>query len=249
MSLLPSAFRFEVFAAMQVAAVMRCHSHLRCAPAILMAVACLSCASLSSAQESFESPLEVRGELSAERPEIPRFEPLPRIEPQPPIEPLPLVEPSDTFSTSPVERSRDLSAIRLSAAPPSGSPAAPNPLRTSRPDDDSVSTGRHDPQFVSWVPPALSHKPVYFEEVGVERYGQTRSQALQPLISGGKFLANAAILPYRMGVDSPHRISYDVGLARPGSPTPGVREALPFSLKGMLYQGAATTSAGFFLRP
>lgn len=187
--------------------------------------------------------MEVRSEVLAERPEVPRLEPLPR------VEPLPLVEPSDTFSSSSVERNSDLSAIRLSAAPPSESPSAQNPLRTSRPDDDSVRAGRHDPQFVSWVPPALSHKPVYFEEVGVERYGQTRSPALQPLISGGKFLANAAILPYKMGVDSPHRISYDVGLARPGSPTPGVRETLPFSLKGMLYQGAATTGAAFFLRP
>lgn len=213
---------------------------------ISAAIICLVWTEFAPAQELFAPPpLYVGDEAVVARPEIPRLEPLPA------IVPLPAVESSDTFTTSPLERSRELSNIRLSAAPPLGSPPVENPLHDVDDIDvaDAVGAGRHEPKCVAWVPPALSHKPVYFEEVGAERYGQTRSPALQPVISGGKFLANAAILPYKLGVDSPHRVAYDVGLPRPGSPAPGVRETLPFSLKGMLYQGAASTGAAFFIHP
>lgn len=209
---------------------------------IAAAITCLVSTEHAPAQELFAPPpLYVGDEAVAARPEIPRLEPLPA------IVPLPAVESGEPFTTSSIERSRNLSKIRLSAAPPPGSPPVENPLRDV--DTDAVGAGRHEPKTVSWVPPALAHKPVYFEEVGVERYGQTRSPALQPVISGGKFLADAVTLPYKMGVDSPERVAYDVGLPRPGSPTSGVRESLPFSMKGMLYQGAASTGAVFFIHP
>jgi hypothetical protein len=201
------------------------------------AIVFLRCTAMISAEEVTALPSTTMDVSLAERPDTGDLE-QPRFDIR-----------SEGFSPSPTIRRRSLSEIDLSAAPPPGSPTMPNPLQASSPADDAFAAGRNDPKLVAWVAPNQSHLPVYFEEVGVERYGQTICPPLQPLISGGKFLANAALLPYKMGVDSPRQFAYDVGLARPGSPTPAVRETLPFSVRGLLYQGAAVTGAGFLLHP
>lgn len=102
---------------------------------------------------------------------------------------------------------------------------------------------------VTWEPPNQRHQPVYFEDVALERYGQTICPVAQPVISGTRFLVQAALLPYQMGSEAPRDVRYDVGLARPGSPTPAVRQLLPYSTRGLLYQGAASTGIGYFIHP
>lgn len=102
---------------------------------------------------------------------------------------------------------------------------------------------------ICWKAPLLTQQPVYFEDVALERYGQTASPCLQPFISTGKFAATVAILPYKMGVDPIGRRNYVVGYARPGDATPTVREHLPLSARGLLYQAGTATGATLLLSP
>ena len=137
-----------------------------------------------------------------------------------------------------------LTQVDLGSVRRAGAEAAGNALQEATPVER-----RSADVAVSWVPPNQRHLPVYLEDVAVERYGQTISPIAQPVISGGRFLAQATLLPYQMGVDAPRRLQYDVGYARPGSPAPAVREHLPLSLRGVVYQGAASTGLLFFVHP
>jgi len=105
---------------------------------------------------------------------------------------------------------------------------------------------RHDSHIgFHWAASGLLHKPLYFEDVPLERHGQTSFPALQPAISGARFVKSALTLPYRMGLQHPHECVYALGYARPGSCAPSLKEHLPWSWKGGLLEAGAVT--GFVL--
>ncbi|HMC12168.1 MAG TPA: hypothetical protein VKH44_12795, partial [Pirellulaceae bacterium] len=79
---------------------------------------------------------------------------------------------------------------------------------------------------------ALCHKPLYFEEVQIERYGHTAGPFRQPLISGAHFVLNLAMLPYHMGINPPTECQYALGYYRPGSCAPWMIPPFPLSLEG-----------------
>jgi hypothetical protein len=79
---------------------------------------------------------------------------------------------------------------------------------------------------------ALCHKPLYFEEVQLERYGHTTGPFRQPIISGCHFVMNVALLPYRMGINPPTECQYALGYYRPGSCAPWMIPPFPLSLRG-----------------
>jgi hypothetical protein len=66
-----------------------------------------------------------------------------------------------------------------------------------------------------WEAPALCHRPLYFEEPNLERYGHHACCMLQPLMSGVHFFSAVPALPFKMALERPHR--YNFGYARPGS--------------------------------
>ncbi len=101
---------------------------------------------------------------------------------------------------------------------------------------------------VTWKAPNLCHKPLYFEEVNLERYGHTGGPFLQPVISSAHFFANIAVLPYKMGVHAPNECQYALGYYRPGNCAPWIVPPVPLSLRGGLYQAAAMTGT-FLLIP
>ncbi|TWT59775.1 hypothetical protein [Rubinisphaera italica] len=90
-----------------------------------------------------------------------------------------------------------------------------------------------------WKASRLRHRPLYFEDVSLERYGWANGPALQPLVSGMRFCVDAFTLPYQMGIDHPQEMKTTLGYARPGSPVGPVRKRLPWSWKGATYQTAA----------
>ncbi len=92
-----------------------------------------------------------------------------------------------------------------------------------------------------WAAFGLVHNPLYFEDVPLERYGTGYSPVVQPVVSAAKFCGNVAILPYRIGLDSPHQLDYTLGYYRPGSWAPSVRPHLPWSWKGATLQAGAMT--------
>ncbi len=101
---------------------------------------------------------------------------------------------------------------------------------------------------MTWKASNLCHKPLYFEEVNLERYGHDAGPFAQPVISTAHFFANIAVLPYKMGVHSPTECQYALGYYRPGNCAPWIVPPIPLSLRGGLYQAAAMTGA-FWLIP
>jgi hypothetical protein len=79
---------------------------------------------------------------------------------------------------------------------------------------------------------AVCHKPLYFEEVQLERYGHTAGPVRQPILSGCHFVMNLALLPYRMGINPPTECQYALGYYRPGSCAPWMIPPFPLSLRG-----------------
>ena len=91
----------------------------------------------------------------------------------------------------------------------------------------------------TWKASALCHKPLYFEQVHVERYGHARHPLLEPVLEGAHFFASVPLLPYKMGLQPPKECVYALGYYRPGSCAPYLLDPLPLSLRGALFQGAA----------
>ncbi len=73
-----------------------------------------------------------------------------------------------------------------------------------------------------WEAPALRHKPLYFEELNLERYGYCWPglHVVQPALSGAQFFATFPLLPYKMWCEPPLECDYTLGQYRPGSPAP-----------------------------
>ncbi len=99
------------------------------------------------------------------------------------------------------------------------------------------------PMTYTWKASALCHKPTYFEQVHVERYGHTWGPYLQPILSGGHFFVTLPILPYKMGLHSPQECMYPLGYYRPGSCAPYMIDPLPLSVRAGLIQAGAVLGA------
>ena len=98
-----------------------------------------------------------------------------------------------------------------------------------------------------WKASALCHKPLYFEQVQLERYGHTTGPFSQPLFSGGHFVLNIATLPYKMGINPMNECQYSLGYYRPGSCAPWLLSPIPLSLRGGLTEAAFIFSGGALL--
>jgi hypothetical protein len=87
---------------------------------------------------------------------------------------------------------------------------------------------------------ALCHKPLYFEEVQLERYGHTAGPFRQPVLSSAHFIKSLVTLPYHMGMNPPTECEYALGYYRPGNCAPWMIPPIPLSLQGAKWQiGAA----------
>jgi hypothetical protein len=71
-----------------------------------------------------------------------------------------------------------------------------------------------------WDATCLCHRPLYFEEVNLERYGYGCGWCLQPAASAAHFFGTVPALPYLAAVDCPHECIYTLGHYRPGSCPP-----------------------------
>ena len=111
-------------------------------------------------------------------------------------------------------------------------------------DDGSQHQGRcWDPITYMWKASALCHKPLYFEDEQLERYGHSFSPCFQPFISGAHFFCTLPVLPYCMGVEPPCECVYALGHYRPGSCAPYMCNPVPLSVRGAVIQAGAVTGA------
>ncbi len=140
------------------------------------------------------------------------------------------------------ELERPLAEVTLDIDEPRGL------LPTDCPLFEDEYLGRSWPELVfHWKASSLCHKPLYFEEVALERYGHSHGPVVQPLISGAHFFANIITLPYQMGLRHPNECVYPLGYYRPGSCAPKLLYPVPISLRGALYEGGVATGLVFLL--
>lgn len=104
------------------------------------------------------------------------------------------------------------------------------------------------PTTMTWKASGLCHKPLYFEEVNLERYGHTAGPFAQPVLSTAHFFVNIAVLPYKMGIHPPNECQYALGYYRPGNCAPWIIPPVPISLRGALFEAGAI-GAGIALIP
>jgi hypothetical protein len=99
------------------------------------------------------------------------------------------------------------------------------------------------PITFTWTASALCHKPLYFEDVQLERYGHMAGPWLQPFASGVNFFLTIPILPYKMGLELPNECMYTLGYYRPGDCAPYLFDPLPISVRGAFFEAGAWVGA------
>lgn len=98
-----------------------------------------------------------------------------------------------------------------------------------------------------WKASGLCHKPLYFEQVQLERYGHCWGPIAQPLLSGVHFFGTLPVLPYKMGLKTPNECVYSLGYYRPGNCAPYMIDAIPFTWRAAGYQAGVVTGMSFIL--
>lgn len=105
-----------------------------------------------------------------------------------------------------------------------------------------VDWGKRDrnEKYYAWEPTNFFHRPLYFDDVPLERYGQSKCPPLQPIASGARFFLTLPILPYKFGVDRPHDCVTTLGHRPPGSCVPCIKQTIPYETDAALLQAATT---------
>ncbi|HEY4760966.1 MAG TPA: hypothetical protein VIH42_10340 [Thermoguttaceae bacterium] len=95
------------------------------------------------------------------------------------------------------------------------------------------------PVTFTWTASGLCHKPLYFEDVQLERYGHMLGPWVQPFASGAHFFLTVPFLPYKMGLELPNECMYSLGYYRPGSCAPYMLDPIPLSIRAALFEAGA----------
>jgi hypothetical protein len=100
--------------------------------------------------------------------------------------------------------------------------------------------------MMTWKAAGNCHKPLYFEDWNLERYGHSHGP-LDPVISAAHFFVTLPVLPYKMGVELPWECVYPLGYYRPGNCAPWTVPAVPISCRGFAVEAATVTGLVFLL--
>jgi hypothetical protein len=91
----------------------------------------------------------------------------------------------------------------------------------------------------TWKASNLCHKPLYFEQPRLERYGHSLPPLIQPAVCAAHFFGSVVLLPYKMGIDLPTECVYSLGYYRPGSCAPFQIPGFPLSPRGAAFEAGA----------
>ena len=81
----------------------------------------------------------------------------------------------------------------------------------------------------AWTASAVCHKPLWFEDVALERYGHSAGPVKQSLFSAAHFFGSAILLPYNSRLYPPNECRYALGYYQPGDCAPWLLHAFPLS--------------------
>lgn len=101
------------------------------------------------------------------------------------------------------------------------------------------------PQAVTWKASNLCHKPLFFENVQLERYGHSRGPIAQPIHSTLHFFVSLVSVPYNTAISPPTECEYALGYYRPGNCAPWLKDPVPISLQGIRREALFVTGAAF----
>lgn len=87
-----------------------------------------------------------------------------------------------------------------------------------------------------WAAANTFSHPLYFEDRMLERHGHQRHPLCQHLASGGRFAAQALMLPYLAAINPPSECQYTLGYYRAGSCVPAFLQRPPYQRKAVLSQ-------------
>lgn len=80
------------------------------------------------------------------------------------------------------------------------------------------------PKLFAWAAPDIRYQPLFFEDVPLERYGQTTGIKTQPIRSAVHFFNSVVFLPNHLRHDHWKACDYPLGFCRPGSNVPGTKQ-------------------------
>ena len=100
---------------------------------------------------------------------------------------------------------------------------------------------------MTWKATGVCHKPLYFEDWNLERYGHSYGCLADPFVSAAHFFVTLPVLPYKAGVELPWECVYPLGYYRPGSCAPWTCPAPPISPRGFAVEAATITGLVFLL--
>jgi len=98
---------------------------------------------------------------------------------------------------------------------------------------------------ITWKAAGYCHKPLYFEDWLLERYGHSHGGLADPFVSAAHFFVTLPVLPYKMGVELPWECVYPLGYYRPGDCAPWMIPAVPISPRGFAVEAATITGILF----
>jgi len=212
----------------------------------------------------------VESPLTTQIPNIPAFNfddllaavsPTSVMQPAEEVAPPAVSEPSPLGADSPMDplmfNTREFRPITQvtanTALPPGLAPGQPGsetkgPVSPRFPEiSDARFFGGWPQSDYQWFATAFCHRPLYFEEVNVERYGYTISPVVQPVISGAHFFGTIAILPYKMTRHCPCECIYTLGHYRPGDCAPRRWHHELWDTKAAAVQGGVVTGLIFLI--
>jgi hypothetical protein len=127
----------------------------------------------------------------------------------------------------------------------SGRPGSDYPCEC-RLEGETFQPRRFATTMMTWKAAGNCHKPLYFEDWNLERYGHSHGP-LDPVFSAAHFFVTLPVLPYKMGVELPWECVYPLGYYRPGNCAPWTVPAVPISCRGFAVEAATVTGLVFLL--
>jgi hypothetical protein len=113
--------------------------------------------------------------------------------------------------------------------------------------DDARLWGGWGEVDYEWSATAFCHRPLYFEQVNLERYGYTMGPRIQPVISGAHFFLTIPTLPYKLVAQPPRECVYTLGYYRAGSRVPRRWHHVNWDPTAATVQGAVVTGLVFLI--